>query len=485
MTLDLRGFLDRVRAERRTDLVEIEREVNPRYETTAILTRLEQNLKSPVLLFKNVRGSRFPVVSNVCGSMGRLALALDCPLRAVGDRYAEGCERPLPPMVRPRAGSPVAENELQGAEVDLGLLPALVYHEGDSENPYITGAIVVARDPDTGKSNLSYHRMMIAGRDRSGIFMEHGKHLEGIYRKYVRLGRPMPIGVFMGIHPLVSLGALYSGAADVEEYDIVGGLMRAPLPLVECLTQPGLFIPADAEMALEGQVSVRETLDEGPFGEFTGYGTGKIRTPVFEASAMTFRHGCLFQDVVSGHMEHLILPVPAIERRIRVDARAAAPGVTRVALTAPFTVLVAVEKRDDAEPLAIIEALLEDVYVKHVIVVDASVEISDPRQVLTAMGLHTQAGTGVHVFPDRQGTPLDPSCPSSDGRVSKMGIDATRRLVTNRHVTKNTIPQAVLDAVDMAELSNVKVAGAKGGSLHPAAMDATVHSPAPAKGSKE
>src|SRR5262249_60225571 len=80
-TLDLRSFLDRVRAERRADLVEIEREVDPRYETTAIVAKLEERQRSPILLFKNVKGSRFPLVTNVCGSTGRLALALDCPLK--------------------------------------------------------------------------------------------------------------------------------------------------------------------------------------------------------------------------------------------------------------------------------------------------------------------------------------------------------------------------------------------------------------------
>jgi 2,5-furandicarboxylate decarboxylase 1 len=449
--LDLRGFLDRVRAERRSDLVEIEREVDPRFETTAIVTKLEEKQRSPILLFKRVAGSRFPLVSNVCGSMGRLALALDCPLKQVSEHYGERCANPIAPEARD--GGPVRDHVLRGGEIDLGLLPALIYHQGDSEHPYITAAIVVARDPETGRSNLSYHRLMIAGRDRTGIFMERGKHLDGIYQKHARLGRAMPIAVFIGVHPLVSLGALYSGPAGVQEYDIIGGLMRAPLPVVDCLTQPGLQVPADAELVLEGVVPLDQRIDEGPFGEFTGYGTGQIRTPVFEVSAMTFRDGCLYQDVVSGHMEHLILPLPAIERRMLADARAASSGVRRISLVAPFTAVVALDKRDDAEPKAVIEALLKgDIYSKHVIVVDGDVEVGDLRQVLTAMALNTQATSGVSILPDEQGTPLDPSCPSSDGRVAKMGIDATRRIAGSRHVTKNTVPQAVLDAVDLTEL---------------------------------
>jgi 2,5-furandicarboxylate decarboxylase 1 len=449
---DLRAFLDRIRAERRSDLVEVDREVDPRYETTAILTRFEEKQRSPILHFQKVKGTRFPVVTNVCGSMGRLALALDCPLKLVGERYAELVEQPVAPRVVDGA-APVHDHVLRGGDIDLGLLPPLVYHDGDSDNPYITAAIVVARDPETRRTNLSYHRLMIAGRDRTGIFMERGKHLDGIYQKYVRAGRPMPIGVFLGVHPLVSLGALYSGAAGTEEYDIIGGLMRAPLPLAACLTQPDLAVPAHAELALEGFVPPDERIDEGPFGEFTGYGTGMIQTPVFHCTAMTFREGCLYQDVVSGHMEHLMLPLPAIERRALAEARAAAPGVTRVSLPAPFTAIIALQKTSDAEPKAIIDAFLKgDIYSKHVIVVDADVEVGDPRQVLAAMALNTQATTGVYVFPDEQGTPLDPSCPSHDGRVAKMGIDATRKLAGSRHVTRNTVPRAVLDAVDLNAL---------------------------------
>lgn len=452
MHADLRSFIDRIRAERKADFLEIEREVDPRYETTAFIVKLEEKMKSPLILFKNVKGTRFPLVTNVCGSMGRLAFALDCPLKQVTERYAEGSEQPVQPEAL--KSGPVQDNALRGAEIDLGILPRLVYHESDSENPYITGAIVVARDPATHKTNLSFHRLMIAGKAHTGIFMEHGKHLDGIYQKYVDLGRAMPIAAFIGVHPLVSLGALYSGPPDIEEYDIVGGLMRAPLQLVECLTQPNLFVPAHAEMVLEGFVPPDERIDEGPFGEFTGYGTGIIRTPVFHVTALTFRNDCIYQDVVSGHMEHLILPLLAIERRVLSDARRAANGVTRVSLVAPLTAIVALEKSDDAEPQAVIEALLRgDIYTKHVIVVDADVQISDLRQVVAAMALNTQANTGVYILPDEQGTLLDPSCTSHHGRVAKMGIDATRRLGKTRVITKNTVPKAVLDRIDSAELS--------------------------------
>jgi 2,5-furandicarboxylate decarboxylase 1 len=407
---DLRDFLERIRTERKIEWVEIDREVDPRHETAAILVKLEEKQRSPVLFFKNVRGTRFPLVTNVAGSMGRLALALGCPLREVTTRYGEGVRNPVKPLEVDSA--PVHQNVRTRGDVDLGLLPALVYHEADAEEPYITAGIVSARDPDTGLTNLSYHRLMIAGRDRTGIFIER---------------------------------------------DVIGGLERAPLELTRCRTQPTIHVPARAELVLEGFVPPDEEMDEGPFGEFTGHGTGRTRTPVFHVTAMTMRDDMIFQDIVSGRMEHLILSMPAIEHRTDAEARAASPNVVKVTLAAPFTSIVALDKQDDDEPRRIIERILGgDIYAKHVIVVDADVDTASLNGVLTAAALNVQADRDVHVFTGRQGTPLDPSCPSEDGKIAKMGIDATRPISPKRPVTKNKIPAHVLDRIDLAELLKKK-----------------------------
>lgn len=448
---DLRSFLDLVRQKRKADLVEVTREVSPRYETAAILTALEAKRRSPILLFRKVRGTGLPVVTNLGGSMGRLALALGCSLSEVGSRFEQAAAQRLAPQTIAQA--PVHEVIHRDDEVDLSLLPPMVYHADDSERPYLTAAMVVARDPQTGIQNLSYHRMMIAGRNRTGIYMERGRHLHGIYEKYRARGEPMPIAVVNGLHPAITLGSLYAGPADVDEYEIIGGLLGQPLPVVPTVTGSGLLVPAAAELVLEGEVSVTEDTDEGPFGEFTGYGTGATRTPVFEVRALTHRRDPYFQDIVSGGMEHLLLSMPALEHRTLRDARAVAPGVRKIALPAPLTAIVSLRKADDDEPRRLLETLLRsDIYAKHVIVVDDDVEPGDLREVMAAMALQTQADRKVVVLQDQQGTPLDPSCPSEKGRTAKMGIDATRPLVPARPVTRNRIPPEVLEAVDLAEI---------------------------------
>jgi 2,5-furandicarboxylate decarboxylase 1 len=446
---DLRTFLDEVRTRRPKEIVDVERRVDPRHETTAILTKFEQRYRSPVLFFHDVAGCEMPVVTNVCGSLPRLALALGTSLGELSERYANGCANQFAPRVVTDA---VVQSQIRrGEDVDLGTLPGLIYHENDSDRPYITAAIVAARDLESGKTNLSYHRLMIQGRNRTGIYMSSGKHLDAIYRRHQKAGQALPIAVILGAHPTWSIGALYSGKEAGEEYDVIGGLLGEPLDVVRCVSND-LLVPAAAEIVLEGEISATEMVDEGPFGEFTGYSTGVAPTPVFRVEAMTSRPDPIFQDIVSGGIEHATLPALGMEHHLLTAARAAAPGVRRVKLAVPLTVFVALEKQNDEEPRRLIEALLQgDVYTKNVIVVDAEVNVGDVAQVMTAVALNTQANRDLVVLDDVQGTALDPSVESEDGRTAKMGIDATTPLSPSRSVTRNSVAQELLDSIDLSE----------------------------------
>ena len=379
------------------------------------------------MLFKQVKGTELTVVTNVCGSMGRLALALGCSLRDVAKVYAEKAATPVAPRIVDGA-APCHEVIKRGDEVDLGILPSLVYHLDDADEPYITAGIVLARDPHTHRTNLSYHRLMIAGRNRTGILMEKGRHLDGIFNKYAAQGQDMPIAVFIGSHPLWALGALYAGSAHDQEYDVIGGLLGEALPLTRCVEHPDLAVPAGAELVLEGVVTHDERMREGPFGEFTGYGTGVAETPVFRVDAMTHRSDFMFQDIVSGRMEHLVLSMPALEERTRRVATKAAEGVTGIALPAPLTAIVSLKKTSDDEPKRVIEALLRsDIYSKHVIVVDHDVDPGDLRAVLSAMALQTQADRHVTILEGEQGTPLDPAAPTPAAARRRWGSTPRER----------------------------------------------------------
>lgn len=452
---DLRIFLEQVRRDRPQEIVEIKRQVNPRYETTAILAKFEQSYRLPVFYFEDVEGCNFPLVTNVCGSLTRLAMALGVPVAELSMRYESGCKNPIKPKIVEYAA--VHEEIVEDVDVDLGVFPELLYHEKDCDKPYITAAIVVAVDPETGKGNLSYHRLMIDSRNRTGIYIAAGKHLDSIYQKYVANNQPMPIAAIIGVHPAWSLGGVYTGPVDVEEYDIIGGLQGEALDIVECVKNKGLFVPANAEFVLEGIVKPDERIEEGPFGEFTGYATGTMNTPVFEVKAITNRKNPIFQDIASGHAEHLLLPVLGMEYSLKQIAKAASPTIKNIKVVAPLTVVVSIDKSDDAAPRKIIEALCKgDIYTKHVTIVDADVNVTDAKQVNLAIALNVRPDKDIYIFKDQQGTPLDPSCDAETGITAKYGIDATAPLTSKRVIVRNTIDENLLDKIDMSELLDNK-----------------------------
>jgi 2,5-furandicarboxylate decarboxylase 1 len=449
-TCSLRSFLDIVKRERPREFLEIHRAVSPQYETAAILTKLEQSFRYPTVRFNNIVGTSLPVVSNVAGSMARIALALNCSVRELPQHYAEACANPLAPALT--SDAPVQENVKTGEKVNLGWLPQMAYHENDAHHPYITAAIVVARDPETGRSNLSFHRLMILDRRTTTIFIAKGKHLSRIFEKYQQANEPMPIAAFIGVHPAVSLGALYTGSSDVQEYEIIGSLQQCPLQLAKCVTND-LRIPAAAEIVLEGTVDPRKSVSEGPFGEFTGYSTGETTCPIFDVAAVTSRREPIFQDIVSGGSEHHLLPLLGMEHNLLQHAQAVAPGVLSVRMLIPLTVFAALCKQDDSDPRRIICALFEsDIYVKQVVVVDEDVDISDIRQVATAIALHVRADRDIHIQKDGRGTELDPACEHNNGRIVKFGIDATVPLSGAKRVMKNRVPEHVLDSINLADL---------------------------------
>jgi 4-hydroxy-3-polyprenylbenzoate decarboxylase len=160
----------------------------------------------------------------------------------------------------------------------------------------------------------------------------------------------------------------------------------------------------------------------------------------------------LYQDIVSGHAEHLLLPTLGMEYNLLRVAREVAPTTKSLRLMLPLTAFVSLRKTDDNEPRRVVDALLAtDIYLKQVIVVDAHVDVSDLRQVSSAVALHVRPDRDVFIKPHTPLTELDPACDSRDGFASKLGIDATVSCSSSRRITKNRIPQHLLDSINLSE----------------------------------
>ncbi len=453
---DFRGFLRQMEETKEGGFVRVRREVDPRYEVAAIVTKLEQARKLPLLLFEKVKGHDMPVAVNCYATRGRIARALGIPQAGLERRVLDAYEHPIPPVQV--QGAPVQEVVLSGDEVDLGQLPAMLYHQTDAA-PYITAGIVFAKDPESGVYNLSYNRLMVKGRDRLGIFMTMGKHLHAIYSKMRGLGRPLEVAVSIGNHPAWAIGALAIGPYEEDELGIIGGLKGSPLEMVRCVAVD-LMVPAGAEIILEGEIDPELREEEGPFGEFTGYATRPGLNPVLKVRAITHRKDPIYQDICGGqHREHLTMATIPMEANYLRAVKGAVPEVERVRMAAPFTLVISIRKTYEGQArTAMLAAFAADLYLKHCIVVDHDIDIADLQRVFWAMATRVQAERDVFIIPRARGSSLDPSA-EPIGVVDKMGIDATAKPSLDRFAPLNRVPEEVMRRIDLRDYLGEEYAG--------------------------
>src|SRR5262249_48292059 len=398
MAQDLLSFLDLIKRRKPEDFVIVSREVDPKFEITGLVAKLEREARRrPVIVFENVKGARWPVLTNLHASRSRLATAMSTAPDQMLAKDLRAMEKPIAPRIV--ATGPVKEIVLTGDRVNLHDLPQIVHHEGDG-GPYITAAVSFARDPGRELWNCAYNRLMVQGRDRTSIHLTTGKHLWEFHRLAGARGEALPVACAVGVHPAVALGALAIGSIDEDERGIMGGLLGEPLELVKCETSD-VLVPAQAELIIEGEILPGARVPEGPFGEFTGYSLGERQREVLKVNAITHRAGAYFQDISVAHLDHMLLSTIPMEANLYRAVRAMVPSVTAVRVPAPFTCYVSIEQRLAGQAKnAILSVLGADLYMKRVVVVDHDVDIFDDRQMTWALATRCQ--------PDRDITIVTP-----------------------------------------------------------------------------
>jgi 2,5-furandicarboxylate decarboxylase 1 len=448
MAQDLRSFLDLVKRTRASELQIVSREVDPAHELTAVVVKLEQEARRrPVMVFERVKGTAFPVLTNLHASRSRLAAAMGSRPEAMLPAYLAAMERPLPPKVV--ASGPVQEVALRGDRLDLRALPQIVHHEGDA-GAYLTAAISFARDPTRETWNCAYNRLMILGRDRTSIHLTTGKHLWEFQRIAEARGEPLPVAFAIGVHPAIALGALAIGSIDEDERAIMGALLGEPLELVKCLTSE-VLVPAHAEMVIEAEILPRARVAEGPFGEFTGYSLGQRDREIVQVRAITHRAGAYFHDITVAHLDHMLLSTIPMEANLFRAVRAMVPSVKAVRVPAPFTCYVSIEQRAPGQAKnALLAALGADLYMKRVVVVDHDVDVFDDRQVTWALATRCQPDRDILVVSGARGSDLDPSA-REDGHTAKWGVDATAKPSLAAFTPRHRVPLAVWERVDLKD----------------------------------
>ncbi len=446
MAQDLRTYLDAVKRRKPDDFQVVTQEVDPAFEITAIVVKLEREAKKrPVLLFEKVKGTRFPVLTNLHASRSRLAAAMRCAPDQMLRTYLAAMDKPIPPKVV--ATGPVKDVILKGEQIDLHDLPQIIHHEGDA-GVYLTSAISFAKDPASETWNCAYNRLMIKGRDTTSIHLTLGKHLWEFQRIAEARGEALPVAFAVGVHPAIALGSLAIGSIDEDERAIMGALLGEPLELVKCETSD-VLVPAHAEMVIEAEILPGARTPEGPFGEFTGYSLGQRDREVVKVNAITHRAGAWFQDITVAHLDHLLLSTIPMEANLYRAVRAMIPSVKAVRVPGPFTCYVSIEQRLPGQAKnAILAVLGADLYMKRVVVVDHDVDVFDDRQVNWAIATRCQPDRDITVITHARGSDLDPST-KEDGLSAKWGVDATAKPSLAAYTPRHRVPPEVAQRIDL------------------------------------
>jgi UbiD family decarboxylase len=414
---DLREFIeqvDQLGALRRIDGADAAYEIGGVTEVAAGMAN------PPALLFDNIAGYKpgFRIFSNATMTPQRAALALGVdpflrPLDALKcwkDR--RGTLKPLAPRLVTEA--PFMANCHQGEDVDLGRFPAPIWHRGDG-GPYIgSGSLVVMRDPDTGWINASIYRVQVHGPKRVTIQFDHpGRHGAIIARKYWSKGQSCPVAIVNGEDPaLFSAGFEYLPEG-VSEFDFAGAIKGAPIDVFPA-PQTGLPIPALAEIILEGQLlpMSEASLDEGPFGEFTGYyAADKRPAPVMEVSGAYYRDDPILfgSPPLKPPRHHFGLPL----RGAGIWTNLEAAGITDIAgvwqhVSTTMTVIALKQRYAGHAKRAGMIAAANSYLGRLVVMVDDDIDPSNIGDVLWAITTRCEPSEAADIVRDGWSSSLDP-----------------------------------------------------------------------------
>jgi len=446
---DFRSFIQGVKENYPSNYIEIDKEISALYETTAIVTQLERQRRTPILHFTNVKDTEFPVVVNTCASRTMVAAALEIDKKELPQKYRDALNNLIEPKLIKEG--PVHDIVLTGDQVDILKLPQMRYHDTDRVS-YISGGIVMARDPDTGSYSCSYNRLMIKGSNKLGIYMTPGRHIGQIYEKAEQCNQPMELAICLGNHPAWCMGALFIGSYDIDERHVMGGLMDSPLEVVQAKTVD-LTVPARSEIVIEGEIAPFEREEEGPYGEFTGYSSGQESRPFIKVKAITHRKGAIFQDVCGGpHRELLLMTTIPMEPSILDFLQKNIPAVQSVRCPAPFTLFVAIKKaRDGQAKQVLLTAFAADMQVKHCVVVDDDIDITDNQAVIHAIATRSQASRDLFIVPGVSHDELDPSRLEVEPTSDKVGVDATAKPSLETFAAKAKVPEEVMERINLED----------------------------------
>jgi 4-hydroxy-3-polyprenylbenzoate decarboxylase len=291
-------------------LIRVGRKVNKDTELHPLVRLQFRGLpeeRRKAFLFTNVTdssGRRFDIpVAVACLAASReiYAIGMRCEPDKIVQKWTAAREKPLEPVLvttGPVHDEIHTEKELDGPGLGLDEFPIPISTPGFDAGPYTSASHWVTKDPETGIRNVGTYRGMVKSPARLGMNAGAPQHISQHFRKWQKIGKPMPVAVIVGAPPNVSYASVVKVPYGVDEYAVAGALAGEPVPLVKAKTVD-LEVPAHAEIVIEGYVNTEMMEPEAPFGEFTGYMDPQQLNPFLEITCITHRKNPVFVTMLS------------------------------------------------------------------------------------------------------------------------------------------------------------------------------------------
>jgi len=418
--MSLRSFIRQMETEK--EVLHVKDALSAKFEIPSVIKNFDDN--GPILLFENVKGYKTKVVANVCGSRKRICEAVNVNQNKLYQRLTEAWRSPKKlKIVDDAVVKEVAEN-------DLSKIPILTHFEKDAGS-YITSAVVYAKSVDGTVENVSVHRLQVLDKKHLAIRLVP-RHLFKLWQNAKEARKDLEVSISIGVHPAIMLAASSPVPFGVNEFEVANSLLNNTLCLTKC-EYVDAYAPADAELVLEGKISVTKEAAEGPFVDITGTYDIQRTQPIIEIVSAMHRENYAYQGLLPSGAEHRLLMGLPHEVLIWEAVSRVVPKVYAVNLSVGGSgwlhAIISIEKQLDGDGKnALLAAFAAHPSLKHAVAVDSDVDVFNISDVEWAVATRFQASEDLIIIKNVRGSTLDSSADQETGLTTKMGLDATRPL---------------------------------------------------------
>lgn len=423
-SMTLQDVVAKLKAENR--LVTIKNSVSPLHELAGVAKKFEGR---QAVLFERVHGHEYPVLIGLWWNRSNVAAVFNTDEEQLPFLIANAVKEfqvaPIAPIVV--ANPPCQEILMSEADLLKIPTPTLALEDGGA---YFSNAVIVARDPDTGIRNTSVHRVQIKGKNKAAMLMDTGRHLRNYYERAEKDGKALDITINIGVPPAVYIAAITPSSAapiDTDELGIAAvldGNRPVQLSQSKLVDVEGI---AEAQVVIEASIIPYERVDEGPFGEVSGYYAECAERWAVDVKAITHRKSPIIHSLLPGKEVWNSVGLTA-EANIFKTVSNQIPGLKKVSLSHGgcgfYGAIIQIDApHKGMAKNAILSTFAAFPPLHMVIAVNSDVEIDDAEDVFRAMATRCVPDEDIIVIPKCFGHELNPA--TNKGFGAKMGFDCT------------------------------------------------------------